>query len=268
MVNIEDKLTDHMNLTKEHFDNNFFYIGLYGSQNYGLASEQSDVDTKCIVIPTDKEVILGKKQVNCELTDPSDNSICTVKDIRSMFDNFYKGNINFTEILFTDYFRYNLFFDTEVIKLRNNRELIAKRDIYNLIKMAQGMAKQKFIAFDKPFESKIPLIEKYGYDPKQLHHIVRLFYFIADILDGSTFEEALKQPKEIRDYLMQLKLDPSPYTLANQLKHHFMSEIDKMVEEYEYYHKDTTKTNDRDLEVRELLDNIAYDVISKSMHIS
>lgn len=36
---------------------NVLYIGLFGSQNYGLSDENSDVDSRAIVLPTIEQLI-------------------------------------------------------------------------------------------------------------------------------------------------------------------------------------------------------------------
>ena len=38
----------------------FVFCGLYGSQSYNLDTENSDVDTKAIILPTIEEYILMK----------------------------------------------------------------------------------------------------------------------------------------------------------------------------------------------------------------
>lgn len=45
------------------------YIGLYGSQNYNLDDEQSDIDCKAIILPTLHDIIFRKttsKVIECE----------------------------------------------------------------------------------------------------------------------------------------------------------------------------------------------------------
>ena len=48
------------------------------------------------------------------------------------------------------------------------RDLIAGCNVKKMIHAAVGMSEQKYVAMEKRFESKIPLIEKYGYDRKLL----------------------------------------------------------------------------------------------------
>ena len=93
---------------KEHFDYvlnkgyEVFGIYLQGSQNYMLETENSDIDTKCIVIPSLSDIVLNKEPISKTIV-LENNEHIDVKDIRIMFDIFKKQNINFIEILFTKY---------------------------------------------------------------------------------------------------------------------------------------------------------------------
>ena len=53
---------------KEHnYEGKILVTALYGSQNYNIATESSDVDTKTIYVPTMEEVILQNKPLSVEL---------------------------------------------------------------------------------------------------------------------------------------------------------------------------------------------------------
>lgn len=41
---------------------------LYGSQNYGLHSDSSDIDTKSMILPSLQMVLMDKNRVSTELT--------------------------------------------------------------------------------------------------------------------------------------------------------------------------------------------------------
>ena len=77
-------------------------VFLQGSQNYKLDYEGSDIDTKCIILPSFENFCLNEKPISTTLILPSNEHI-DLKDIRLMFECFKKQNINFVEILFTKY---------------------------------------------------------------------------------------------------------------------------------------------------------------------
>ena len=228
-------ITEHIHLhymecAKHYGNNNVWATMLYGSQNYGLDTPDSDIDTKTLLLPDPRDVILGTKMVSTDLQ-ISDGGLSNVKDYRAMFQNYLKGNINFIETLYTKYARVNLDYGDLFMKLRSERDLIANCQPRKLIHMAAGMANQKYTAFEKPFESKKEVLEKYLYDPKQLHHLCRLNLFIENYCTNMDFETALSfHTVRQHIYLYDLKTKPLPYEQAVALKERTMVEINNMVE--------------------------------------
>lgn len=204
---------------------------LYGSQNYGLDSDDSDIDTKSMVLPSLQMVLMDKDRISTELTLP-DRSLDNCKDVREMFANYLKGNINFVETLFTPWFVCGCYGDFFTY-LRSQRNLIANAQPVKLMHMSAGMAKQKYIAFNKPFEGKRDVLAKYGYDPKQLHHLIRLYHFMQVFAETTDFEKALycAHPTynyELHGYLMKVKLDPFDLRTAAQLNQEYMDKVDEL----------------------------------------
>lgn len=246
--------------------NKFIYTALYGSQNYGLDTPNSDVDSKAMVIPPMRDIILGKPQLSSEIVIPDTGSICTVADVRAMARCLYKGNINFVEILFTPHYLVHPEYAAAIKMLRDMRETIATRNIPNLFQMVQGMARQKFTAFAHPFESKKDILAKYGYDPKQLSHIVRLYYFLVRFDETHCFESALVLPPDAHDEILSYKIEPPFYDRAVTLRDTYMRRIEDFVSAKTHFFKvgESIQT-EKDAIVRKLLDDFCYLVITKSM---
>ena len=82
------------------------YIGLYGSQNYGLdvndKDYQSDLDWKCLILPTLADLIQNSKPISTVVE--FEGGQIDLKDIRAFTDSVVKCNVNFLEILTTEYF--------------------------------------------------------------------------------------------------------------------------------------------------------------------
>lgn len=254
----------HREAVKKHFERPIFYCGLYGSQNYELDTPDSDVDTKTMIVPSAREVILGKKMVSTDLK--VGDALSNVKDLRAMFDNFYKGNINFVEILFTPYWTCDISYYQEAYELRCHRDHIANRDPLKLMEMAAGMARQKYVAFDKPFESKKEVLAKYGYDPKQLHHLVRLYYFMTAYLKYEDFGASLV-PAE-HDYIMGFKTFPLRHADAVVVRDEYMAKVDNLLAHARQRYSTAEWQNEitnRSHYVREYLDNLAVKVLSKGL---
>ena len=144
-------------------------VFLQGSQNYRLETDESDIDTKAIVLPTFDDFVLNGQAVSTTHILPSGEHI-DIKDIRVMFETMKKCNINFTEILFTKYRRINEKYADLLAPLFDNANNIAvwnKKLLYNSI---SGMAMEKLKALKHPYPIIVHKIKRFGYDPKQLHH--------------------------------------------------------------------------------------------------
>ena len=216
---IDSKVVDRI---KEHYaemeSRGYEIFGLYlqGSQNYLLETEHSDIDSKCIILPSLTDLIKNHRPISTTIKLDNGEQV-DVKDIRIMFENFKKQNINFVEILFTRYFVINLKYEYFNKELISRRDQIARMDEKRAINSMIGMSQQKLKALSHPYPSLIDKIEKYGYDPKQLHHIVRLNYFIKDYISGKDYIDCLYQNKDKVDYLKKLKTESMELKEAEKL---------------------------------------------------
>ena len=201
---------DVQNQVKAHYDKlielgyNVVGVFLYGSQNYELDYEKSDVDTKAIVLPSLSDIILNRQPVSTTV-DIGEGCLCDVKDIRKMFECFKKQNINFIELLFTDYYVLNIKYEDEYIKMFWNAEIIARYNNYASLNCMSGMALEKYNALTHPYPSIKDKIDKYGYDNKQLHHILRIKDFIQRYASGEIYESILIPTN--KDELLRVKTD-------------------------------------------------------------
>lgn len=179
-----------------------FGVFLQGSQNYKLDYSGSDIDTKCIVLPSAEDVILNKPPVSTTLI-LEDNSHIDLKDIRLMWQHFKKQNVNYVEILFTEFwYTPHEYFNFWLDMLRINEE-IAHSDNYAAVNCIVGMVLEKNKALCHPYPTLKDKIDKYGYDHKQLHHIIRCREFLDRYIAGTPFADCLI-PYD-RDYLISVK---------------------------------------------------------------
>lgn len=189
-----------------------FGVFLQGSQNYELDYEGSDIDTKCIILPSAEDVILNKQAVSKTLI-LEDNSHIDLKDIRLMFECFRKQNVNYVEILFSDFYyvpdKYKHYWEA----LKSLAEDIVHAYPSQLLKTMSGMSMEKLKALKHPYPSLLDKIEKYGYDPKQAHTIVRMNDFVHRYLMGLSFKDSMQPSSYIRKKLFDLKL--GKYSLSD-----------------------------------------------------
>lgn len=135
---------------------NVYSIALKGSQNYGLDDDESDVDANIIFIPTLRQLRDNKP---FKLTFSTGE--VTGHNIYAFAEIVAKGNPQWVEVCHTEY------------KLGAD---LSEFQHYKLNPSAlKGMVMEKVTAFSRLYPSRAKYIEQYGYDPKQLHHIIRLY---------------------------------------------------------------------------------------------
>lgn len=195
-ANIFKGLKFHLNELKRLRPNyEWVMIAVQGSQNYNLDIDhedyKSDIDTIAIVLPPFSNFVNNDKYIS-ETIILDNNEHIDVKDIRQIFDIFAKQNIKYLEILCTDFRIINARYKEEVLNFLGNSDHITQANPEKLITCTYGMAMEKLKALEHPYEGLKEKIAKYGYDGKQLHHIIRLFYFAERYINnGYDFRGAM-----------------------------------------------------------------------------
>ena len=131
---VMNQINRHYLFANELYDSNQI-VGVFcqGSTNYGLDCENSDIDTKCIVVPSFKDIALARKPVSTTHVLANDEHL-DGKDVRKYMETFRKQNLNFLEILFTPYCIINPLYREQWMRLVDERENIAHMNPYLLIK--------------------------------------------------------------------------------------------------------------------------------------
>jgi len=201
MNKIMSRLQEHYN---EVENMGYEIVGLFlqGSQNYELAYENSDIDSKAILLPKFNDFVLNNQAVSTTYV-LENNEHVDLKDIRLMFDCFKKQNINFVEILFTKYRIINPKYQQFIQVLFDSNERLARYNNYASVNCISGTSMEKYKALEHPYPTIIDKIEKYGYDPKQLHHIIRLNEFMKRYLAGEPYADCLISKN--KEYLIDVK---------------------------------------------------------------
>lgn len=186
------------------------YIALYGSQNYGLDIDlpdyKSDIDMKAIVVPTLDNLITNAKPVSI-VVDTEDGGQCDVKDIRSFFETLLKANPAYVETLFTDYYIIDDDFIVEMETVLSMREELVHALRAQFIRAMYGMMLEKEKALTHPYPSIIHKIEKWGYDGKQAHHVLRLQLLMYEYFWHGKLLQDCFYPDKCLDTLLDLKLN-------------------------------------------------------------
>ena len=181
-------------------------VFLQGSQNYELDEYSdeymSDIDTKCIILPTLSDIVNGKSPYSSTHV-CANNEHIDIKDIRVMFEMFKKQNNAYVELLFTKYYYINPKYESLVNELKELAESISRMHPNQALRCLAGTSAEKYKALEHPYPNTMDKIEKYGYDPKQLHHILRINDFMKKYIAGLPYADCLI-PNHA-GYLMQVK---------------------------------------------------------------
>lgn len=249
---------------QEHYDESLEYFNkdqvvlcaLQGSQNYGLQLPDSDVDTKLIVLPSFKDIALASKPISTTHVRANDEHT-DWKDIRLYMETFRKQNLNFLEILFTDYKiihpDYKPYWDILV----KNREGIARMNPYRAVKSMQGIAKEKYYAMEHRYPAKADIIDAYGYDGKQVHHLLRVDDYLERYIAGERYEDCLKPTPSKRPRMMDYKLlDKIPLEEAREEAKAVLAHVDAMAAEF------CAEVEEKEDEVyRTMLQEVSYSIM-------
>ena len=251
---IMQNIKEHYNEALEYFPEDRI-VGIFyqGSGNYGLDYEGSDVDTKLIVTPTFEDIAMNKKAVSTTHIRDNEEHI-DFKDIRLYIQTFRKQNLNFLEILFTKYAILNPMYESEWNRLVDARESIAHYAPVQAIKAMKGVAMEKYHAMEHHYPARMEWINKFGYDPKQLHHLLRVEDYIERYIQGESYASCL-YPR-FSGYLKDVKVGRHSLETARSLADSAIENINNMCNEYLL-----TCSTDVDQEVDVLLDDVQYNIM-------
>lgn len=252
-------IQEHYLESKQYFtENNIVGIFLQGSQNYGLETEDSDIDTKLITTPALNEFIYNRKPMSTTHVRANKEHI-DFKDIRLMFDTFRKQNLNFIEILFTDYKIINPMYAKEWNKLIAANEIIAHYNPYFAVKAMSGIALGKRYALTKETETHKEAFEKFDYDPKQLYQLVRIDEYLDKYIAGAPYKECLcpANPQYLKDIKTGLYSREEAIKVADEHMAHINEICIPYTKDSEFNH-----TNE---EAENLLQEVQAEIIKKSI---
>ena len=234
-------------------------VFLQGSQNYGLDYEGSDIDTKCIVLPTLDDLIFNRKPVSTTHVLPNEEHL-DLKDVRLYFQTFRKQNLNFMEILFTKYKIVNPLYEPYWNRLIENNEQIAHYNPVGAVKTMKGIAMEKYHAMEHRYPSKVDIIDKYHYDGKQLHHLLRVREYLIRYINGEPYKDCLVT--NCGEYLKLVKtLTPNGFfhdiDTAREIAEQQLAKVISIADEFAAAHKDDPV----DAEVDKLLDEVQESIM-------
>ena len=243
------------------------YLSLQGSQNYDLdiytEEYMSDIDTKAVILPSFEDFVYSKTPISTTLV-LENNEHIDVKDIRVMFENYKKQNVNYLETIFTEFKIVNPKYEDLVKDIFENAEYIAHINFNQALRCMAGMSMEKRKALTHPYEGLKDKIAKYGYDGKQLHHIMRMNYFIRSYISDMKFKDCLTNfefknfsKKKNKQALMDAKLNKFSLEEAIELADMYDAST-KAIKDFFCCVDDIINTKGI-----EILDNAKYEILKR-----
>lgn len=253
---IMERVKEHYEEARQYFpEDRIVGIFLQGSQNYGLALPTSDVDTKLIVVPTFRDVALNHKPVSTTHVRANDEHI-DFKDIRLYIETFKKQNLNFLEILFTDYFIVNPLYEAQWNRLVEAREAIAHMNSYRAVKSMKGVAMEKYHAMEHPYPTKLDLIERYGFDGKQVHHLIRVDDYLTRYIKGESYASCLKPSPALVPHMLEYKRHEIDLEIARKEAREVLDHVELIADAF-----CSSCTEKEDVYMTELLQDVSYNIM-------
>lgn len=251
---IMGRVREHYNDALGHFpEDRIVCLILQGSQNYGLDIPSSDIDTKLIVTPTFRDLAMNKQPISTTHVRANEEHI-DFKDVRLYTQTFRKQNLNFLEILFSPYAIVNPIYEAEWNRLVEAREAITHYDPVRAIKSMQGVAYNKYKQLENESPSHIEALKKFGYSPKELHHLLRVEEYIERYIKGESYADCLisQIPADLKNIKCGvLSLEEARIAAQAALEH-----IDAMCADFLEKCGNTV-----DESVNELLDDVQYNIM-------
>jgi hypothetical protein len=165
-------------------------------------------------------------------------------------------------VLFSDYFIVNEKYKDLWEELTSIAEDIVHAHPSQTVKTMAGMSMEKYKALKHPYPTIKWKIDKWGYDGKQLHHIIRINDFMRQYINSVPFKQCLlpSTPGGV-DMMMKAKLNEYSLEDAEILAGKFDYDTNELKKQFiEKYGE-----NRINIEPYNKLDEIKYKVIERKL---
>ena len=180
-MDIMKRVREHYEIAKSIFPKDLIVgVFLYGSQNYNMADEQSDVDTKVLVAPSLADIVCARRPVAFEHHCDNGEHINFV-DVREFVHQVLKQNPNTLELLFTEYYVLNPVFKGVWFDIWRHREEAAHINPHKAVDRMRHMANKGYHH-----------MKKNGFNHKKLATMFRLEKAIGDYTLGCKYKYVLQ----------------------------------------------------------------------------
>lgn len=227
-------------------------IFYYGSANYHLDTENSDVDTICLLSPP-LSTITRRSTADPKTITRSNQELCFCFDIRDWFE-YLRGSeklIKYWEPLFTPYSIVNEKYEeawNRVIAARYELISYSEYNFYASVRDEAEKLHREIIDF--PRASRMHQLVKTGYDCKYLSYLAQYKIFLENHLAGRLFES--NWDEKYVEELLPLKLGKLSKNEARVKNKELYQSIISAIPKVE-------QVNDE--EIANLMDNLTKEII-------
>lgn len=191
-MNTMERVREHHEIAKSVFPEDLIVgVFLYGSQNYGMDDELSDVDTKCIFVPSFDDLVFPLPLHNREEV-LENNEHITFTDIRNFVRSIRLCDTTFIEVMFTKYFVLGPMFQGLWRDFASHRAEFAYYNPAGFVNVGY-----------RDMQAVLKRQENTAYNPK-LAAMVKRYEFLARDYLAKAELESLYCPKE-HEWLLQVK---------------------------------------------------------------
>ena len=251
---------------KEHFEEakrlipeeRIIGVFLRGSQNYELDYNGSDVDSVCVIAPNLDDFVLSKKMVS-RTHERENKEHIELKDVRLIVQAFMKQNSAWVELLFTKYKIVNPTYEPLWNMLVEKRESIARLNPYKAVSTMKGIASDKHHALEHRYPNKIEVLEKFGYDPKQLSHLLRVKDLLTRYVNNEPYAQCLI-PKEKTQILNVKVYGVESLEKARELNEEVFNEICQIADDFRQ--KNPNAVN---VETEDFLNGVLHKIVKTAL---
>lgn len=206
MTDVMARVNKHYKAAVRHYGAEAILgVFCYGSWNYNTNTPDSDVDTKCILIPNLYSLAIKPYEVKhlhiLREEEDKDFEVCECMTIMHMVNNWKKQNINFVEIMFTDYCIINPLYRSlwEELFPFTDREKVARYDLRQAI---HSMVHQA-----------IHTLKQDPNDPKKIMNGARILMTLDRLTKTKqSYRDCIRMPKEVRELRFQ---EPDPHLVSD-----------------------------------------------------
>ena len=190
-------------LIKTHYDavcerygeDNVFFVFLYGSQNYGIDIQDSDVDTKAVILLPEEELFWRQSVDTHIYFEPS--GICQILDLVTFVKYLLSYDLSLLEVFISKHIIVNPKYEQFFKELKLLERELFDRDHKSFLRELMNLAKEDWDYFNRR--------KKDTTEIKIFLHAFRLISVAANFIDTSSYDFSMKLSEDYQEIFKKAK---------------------------------------------------------------